>query len=59
MDVHGFVCVHPDSPGWVVNIFYSQRTVKSKQPIHVAAEAESFLDSLTFTELDDAAGDKP
>jgi len=51
MDLHGFVCLHPDFPDAVIDITYSQRRLPEEQPLSLEAEGESFVKSLIFNRL--------
>lgn len=51
MDLHGFVCLHPDFPDAVIDITYSQRRLPEEQPLSLEAEGEPFVKSLIFNRL--------
>ena len=51
IDMHGFVCLHPDLPDAVIDIQYSQRRLQEDPPLSLEAEGEPFVKSLLFTRL--------
>jgi hypothetical protein len=51
MDLHGFVCLHPDFPDAVIDITYSQRRLPEEQPLSLEAEGEPFVKNLIFNRL--------
>lgn len=51
MDMHGFVCLHPDLPDAVIDIQYSQRRLQEDPPLALEAEGEPFVKSLLFTRV--------
>lgn len=51
MDMHGFVCLHPDLPDAAIDIQYSQRRLQEDPPLALEAEGEPFVKSLLFTRL--------
>lgn len=51
MDMHGFICLHPDLPDAVFDIQYSQRRLQEEPPLSLEAEGEPFLKSLLFIRL--------
>lgn len=48
MDTHGYLCLHPNLPNYVVEVSYSQRRLPSEPPIRLESEAEPYLHSLVF-----------
>ncbi len=48
MDMHGFICLHPDLPDVAIDIQYSQRRLQEEPPLSLETEAEPFLKSLLF-----------
>ena len=52
LDMHGFVCLHPDFlPDGVIDISYSQRRLQEEPPLSLEAEGEPFVKSLLFNRL--------
>lgn len=51
MDMHGFICLHPDLPDAVIDIQYSQRRLQDEPPLSLESEGEPFLKSLLFNKL--------
>ncbi len=51
MDMHGFVCLHPDSPDAAIDIQHSQRRLQEDSLLTLEAEGEPFVKSLLFTRL--------
>lgn len=50
LDLHGFFCLHPDSPSSLIDIQYSERKLPQEKPhSSLEAEGEAFLKSLRFT----------
>ena len=45
---HGYICLHPTIPKYVVNVEYSERHLASEQPIQLESEREPYLRSLVF-----------
>lgn len=51
MDMHGFICLHPDLPDVAFDIQYSQRRLQEEPPLSLEAEGEPFLKSLLFNRV--------
>jgi YVTN family beta-propeller protein len=51
LEAHYLICVHPESPRYVIILEYSQRTVHGAEPLSLESEREAFLGSLKFTPL--------
>lgn len=49
---HGFTCLHPNYPQYVVELAYGQRYLEGKQLSIPGVEVESFLKSLKFNRLE-------
>lgn len=49
--MHGFSCPHPDMPGYIIELGYSQRFSQGEQPVPWEAEAEPFFKSLVFNRI--------
>jgi len=45
---HGYFCLHPTIPKYVVSVEYGERHLASEQPIPLESEFEPFLRSLVF-----------
>lgn len=50
--MYALSCPHPDKPGYVIELGYSQRFFQGAHPVPWDAEAEPFFKSLMFTRLD-------
>jgi YVTN family beta-propeller protein len=48
--MHGYRCVHPKWPRYLIDVSYSERYLNGEQPFHIEAEVAPFLGSLTFAD---------
>jgi hypothetical protein len=55
LEAHYRICVHPESPRYVIILEYSQRTAHGAEPLSLESERDAFLGSLKFTPLAPAA----
>lgn len=53
MEIYGYVCLHPELPGLLININYSERYKPDEGSPALRAEGEKFIKSFKFTSLDD------
>ena len=50
LTMHGYRCVHPKWPRYLIDVGYSERYLNGEQPFPLEAEVAPFLKSLTFTD---------
>jgi hypothetical protein len=50
MEVEGLTCLHPDYPGRMIDVQYSQRSPAGGIDDELAAEGKAFLESIRFEE---------
>jgi YVTN family beta-propeller protein len=50
LEMHGYRCLHPKWPRYVIDVGWSQRYLPGEQPFNIEAEVAPFLKSLSFTD---------
>ena len=48
--IHGYRCVHPKWPRYLIDVSYNERYLSGEEPFHLEAEVAPFLKSLRFSD---------